>query len=71
MTAKRYSAEEGKAAGFIDEVSRANNLLTTAVRIGADSAEEMDLQKLSTMKHSMYRDLCQVLDQPCQFYSNL
>ena len=68
VTGKRYSAEEGKEAGFINKVVPANRDFDVA-----DFKMEAGLEKgaLLTMKHDFYYNLCQILTNGNYFNSHL
>ena len=68
VTGKRYSADEGKEAGFIDKVVPANGDFDVA-----DFKVEVGLEKgaLLTMKHNFYYNLCQILTNANSFNSHL
>lgn len=71
VTSLRYSAEDGKRAGFIDMVTSPRQLVSAAVGLGADAAKGKNRRTLLSVKQSCYHELCQTLAKPCQFHSNL
>lgn len=68
----RYSAEEGKEAGFIDRVVPPHQVVTEAMRMAADVARtEKNRNTLQKVKQDIYHELCRILNKPAQLLSNL
>ena len=69
---KRYTAEEAKTAGIVNEVSSLKELKDSAVaaanRLAGDG---LDRKTLATLKHDLYRDVYRALNEPVRFYSLL
>ena len=70
---KRYTAEEAKAAGIVNEVSSLDVLEEKAIAAARRFArkEGLDRKVFSTIKQDLYRDQLRVLREPTRFYSNL
>ena len=66
----RYTAEEAKEAGIVDEVCPMSKLeeiaLSAAVRLAGKDG--LDRRILSAIKRDLYRDMCTVLNESVQFY---
>ena len=71
ITSVRYSADEGKRAGFIDGMESPHLLVDVAVGLGADSARDKSRRMLQTVKHDLYHELVRTLSKPCHFHSHL
>ena len=61
-----------KAAGIINKVSSPEKLKQSAIGAANKLAGKgLDRKTLSTLKHDLYRDICQSLAEPIKFYSLL
>lgn len=69
---KRYTAEEAKAAGIINEVSSLEKLEGSAVAAANRLAGEgLDRKTLAAIKHDLYYDVYRILNEPVRLYSQL
>ena len=72
LLGKRYTAEEAKTAGIINEVSSLEELKDSAIaaanRLAGDG---LDRKTLATLKHDLHRDVYRALNEPVRFYSHL
>ena len=70
---KRYTAEEAKAVGIVNDVSPLNQLESRAIAAGNRLAGEdgLDRKTLAAIKHDLYRDVYRILMDPVRFYSQL
>lgn len=70
---RRYTAEEAKEAGIVDEVCPMSELeeraLTAARKLAGKDG--LDRQTLSSIKRDLYRDAYIVLNEPVKYYSRL
>ena len=66
----KYTGEEAKEAGIIDKVCPMSELEETALTAARKLAgkDGLDRQTLSSIKYDLYRDTCNVLKEPVQFY---
>ena len=66
MLGKRYTAEEAKAVGIINEVSPLNQLESHAIAAGNRLAGEdgLDRKTLAAIKHVLYRNCYAALMEP-------
>ena len=72
VNAQKYTASDGKSAGFIAVVTPGgSSLVESAAKVGAESAAKGYALSLQTMKREMYHDLYQTLTQSISFSSNL
>ena len=69
---KKYTAEEAKTAGIVNEVSSLEELKDSAVAAANKLAGDgLDRKTLATIKHDVYRDVYQALNEPVRVYSLL
>ena len=72
MLGKRYTGEEAKATGIVDEVCPLAQLRETAIAAaGRLAGQGLDRRTLSTLKYDLYRDIAQALTEPPRVYSLL
>ena len=66
----RYTAEEAKEAGIVDEVCPVSKLEETALSAAMRLAgrDGLDRSTLSSIKQDLYRDTCTILNESVQFY---
>ena len=68
----RYTAEEARTAGIVDEVSSLEELKDSAIaaanRLAGDG---LDRKTLATLKHDVYRDVYRALNEPVRLYSKM
>lgn len=69
---KRYTGEEAKAAGIVNELSSLEELkesaLAAAERLAGDG---LDRKSLTTMKLDLYKDVYKALNEPLKFSSKI
>ena len=69
---KRYTGEEAKAAGIVNEVSSPEELKDSAIAAANKLAGDgLDRKTLATLKYDLYRDVYRALNEPVRFYSML
>ena len=70
---RRYTGEEARAAGIVDEVAPLDHLKETAISAANRLAgsEGLDRKTLSTLKRDLYRDVVKALTEPPRVYSLL
>lgn len=70
---KRYSGDEAKASGIVDDVSPLHKLKTTSIAAATKLAgkDGLDRRTLTTLKHDLYRNVVQALREPVRMYSLL
>jgi enoyl-CoA hydratase/carnithine racemase len=69
---QRYTGEEAKAAGIVDEVCPLAELRDTAITAAVRLAGQgLDRRTLSTLKYDLHREIVQALTEPPRMYSLL
>ena len=70
---RRYTGEEARAAGIVDEVCPLAQLKSVAMAAAVRLAgkDGLDRKTLSAIKHDLYRDVVRVLSEPTRTYSLL
>jgi len=73
---KRYTAEEAKKVGIIQEYSERDKVLETAVELASGVVswqdEEFDRGVLAKMKEDLYHDTIKVfINKPTEYYPKL
>ena len=69
---QRYTAEEAKEAGIVDEVCPMSKLEETALLAATrlTGRDGLDRRTLSSIKQDLYKDTCTILNKSVQFYSD-
>ncbi len=72
----RFTAEEAKAAGIVQEVSTLEKLKDAAIAAAhrlhvAGAGPALDREAVSTLKQDLYQDVCQSLREPVHLHSKL
>ena len=70
---QRYSGEEAKTAGIVDQVAPLTELRAAAIAAGDRLAgsEGLDRRTLSALKRDTYRNIVLHLSEPTKMYSLL
>ncbi len=71
---QRYTAEQAKAAGIVQELSSPEKLMESAIAAAhrlAGSDPPLDRKTLSALKDDLHHDVCRALSEPARFYSHL